>query len=171
MKPRFIETGRIVTTHGLKGEVKIYPWCDAPDVLLEFDELYLQKGQRRLVVEQMRLQKNMVLAKFEGIDTVEEAQKLRNQVVYLDREEIELEEGVYFIQDLLGLRVVDADNGREYGHITDVLQTGANDVYEVKNEQGKTVLIPAIPDVIVKTDLEEEILTIRPLAGLIDDED
>ncbi len=171
MKQRFLETGKIVTTHGLKGEVKIYPWCDSPEDLLDFEVLYLQQGKRQLAVEQMRLQKNMVLAKFEGVDTVEDAQKLRNQVVYLDREELELPEGVYFVQDLLGLTVVDADSGKTYGRLTDVLQTGANDVYEVTPEEGAPALIPAIPDVIVKIDLEGGELAIRPLAGLFDDAD
>ena len=104
----------------------------------------------------------------EGVDTVEEAEKLRNQVLYMDRDEVELEEGVYFIQDLIGLEVLDVDTGKSYGKLTDVMQTGANDVYEVKDADGKTVLIPAIPDVVQETDLDGGVMRIRPLEGLFD---
>lgn len=104
----------------------------------------------------------------EGVDTVEAAEQLRNQVLYMDRDEVELEEGVYFIQDLIGLEVLDADTGKSYGKLSDVMQTGANDVYEIKDETGKTVLIPAIPDVVQETDLDGGVMRIRPLEGLFD---
>lgn len=93
-----------------------------------------------MTVTAARLQKGNVLLHLEGVDTVEEAEKLRNQVLYMDRDEVELEEGVYFIQDLIGLEVLDVDTGKSYGKLTDVMQTGANDVYEVKDADGKTVL-------------------------------
>ena len=111
----------------------------------------------------------MVLIKFKGIDTPESANFLRNNIVYIDRNDVELEEGTYFIQDLIGLKVTDADTNEEYGTVRDVFQTGANDVYEVTNGE-RTVLIPAIPDVIVNTDLENSVLTIRPLEGLFDED-
>ena len=98
----------------------------------------------------------------------EQAETLRNQILYLNREDVELEEGTYFIQDLIGLDVIDADNGTAYGTLKDVLQTGANDVYVVQAEGGKELLIPAIPDVIVETNIEEHCMKIRPLEGLLD---
>ena len=101
-------------------------------------------------------------------DTPEQAETLRNQILYLNREDVELEEGTYFIQDLIGLDVIDADNGAAYGTLKDVLQTGANDVYVVQAEGGKELLIPAIPDVIVETNIEEHCMKIRPLEGLLD---
>lgn len=110
----------------------------------------------------------MVLLHLEGYDTPEQAETLRNQILYLNREDVELEEGTYFIQDLIGLDVVDADNGTVYGTLKDVLQTGANDVYVVQAEGGKELLIPAIPDVIVETNIEEHCMKIRPLEGLLD---
>ena len=164
----FIETGKIVNIHGLRGEVKVMPWSDDPEFICEFDILYCGKDKKILEIESARVHKNMVLVKFKGIDTPESANLLRNNIVYIDRNDVELEEGTYFIQDLIGLKVIDADTNEEYGTVKDVFQTGANDVYEVKNSE-KTVFIPAIPDVIVNTDIENSVLTIRPLEGLFDE--
>ena len=113
----------------------------------------------------------MVIMKIEGCDTVEEAQKLRNRILFMDRDDVELEKGCYFVQDLIGMEVRHAETGRVYGRITDVSETGANDVYTIKSEDGKEYLIPAIPDVIVKNDIENRIMTIIPLEGLFDEED
>lgn len=165
----FIETGKIVNIHGLRGEVKIMPWSDDPEFICEFDILYLGKDKKLLQIENARVHKNMVLAKFKGIDTPETANLLRNNIIYIDRNDVELEEGTYFIQDLIGLKVINADTNEEYGNVMDVFQTGANDVYEVKNGD-KTVLIPAIPDVIVNIDIENSVLMIRPLEGLFDED-
>ncbi|MBE6842267.1 MAG: 16S rRNA processing protein RimM [Oscillospiraceae bacterium] len=171
MSDKFLEVGKIVTVHALKGEVKIAPWCDSPDFICEFDYLYLdKKGEKTVDVEHSRVFKNMVIAKFEGYDTVEQAQTLRDKVLYISRDDVELEEGTYFIKDLIGLKVVDKDSGKEYGVIKDVFQTGANDVYTIKNGD-KEYLIPAIADVVQDTDIEAGIMTITPLKGLFDDED
>ena len=102
---------------------------------------------------------------------MDDAQKLRNRILFAAREDFELEEGTYFIQDLLGLEVLDADSGKRYGIISDVTQTGANDVYHIKGEDGKEVLIPAIADVVLETDVDGGVMRIRPLKGLFDDED
>ena len=106
--------------------------------------------------------------KIKGCDTVEEAQKLRNRVLYMDREDVELEEGAYFVQDLIGLTVVDAESGETYGELTEVSETGANDVYHIKMTDGRTCYIPAIPDVVRETDTEGGIMKITPLDGLFD---
>ena len=159
-----METGKIVNVHGLKGEVKVYPWCDSPEVLCQFDVLYTNKGTVPMEVQSSRIQKNMVLIKFKGIDTIEQAEELKNKALYIDREDVELEEGTYFIQDLIGLQVFDADTNEYYGVLSDVLETGANDVYTIKNEElHKEFLIPAIPDVVVSTDIKGNRMTIRPL--------
>lgn len=163
-----LECGKIVSTHGVRGEIKINPWCDSPDFLCEFEELYLKDGSA-LTIERARVHKNCVIVKVEGIDSIESAMPYINAVVYLNKEDVELPDGTYFIADLIGLSVVDYDSGRIYGKITDVLQTGANDVYTVTSEKGDT-LIPAIPDVVIETDLEARELRIRPLEGLFADE-
>lgn len=164
MKKQFLETGKIVNVHGLKGEVKVYPWCDSPEFLCEFDTLYTDRGTKEVTVQSARVQKNMVIMKLEGVDTVEQAQAMRNRVLYMDRDDVELEDGAYFIQDLIGLEVYDADTDAYYGTLVDVLETGANDVYTVRNEElHKEYLIPAIPDVVVSTDLDANRMTVRPL--------
>jgi len=169
MKKEYLEIGKIVNIHGLRGDVKVMPWCDEPELLCEFDRLFIDKDKKEIFTEDAKVFKNTVIMHFDGCDTPEAAEKLRNKILYMHRDDLELDEGVYFIQDLIGLRVVDADNGRAYGTIKDVSQTGANDVYEVfDSELNKTYWIPAIPDVVVETDIDGEIMKIRPLEGLLD---
>lgn len=164
---KMLESGKIVNIHGLKGEVKVMPWCDSPDFLCEFDVLYVGKEKKAYEIEGARVHKNMTLIKFKGINTPEAANEMRNRIVYIDREDIELEDGTYFVQDLIGLTVKDADSGEIYGEIKDVLQTGANDVYEIKNGD-KTYLVPAIEQVIIETDIDNAVMLIRPLEGLFE---
>lgn len=171
MKKQFLEIGKIVTTHGIGGEVKVYPWCDTPDFLTGFGTLYFHKGKDPVAVERARTQKNMVILKLRGIDTIEAAQTLRNQILYASRADMPLEEGEYFIQDLIGLSVVDADTGEAYGTLSDVSQTGANDVYHISQPGKRDKLIPAIRQVVVETDVDGGIMKIRPLKGLFDDAD
>ncbi len=164
---KLIETGKIVSVFGIKGEVKVQPWCDDPQLLCELDTLYYKSGTP-VEVEHARVAKNIVVMKIKGTDTANDAQKLRNRVLYLDRDDVELEEGAYFIQDLIGLAVKDADSGRVYGEITDVTQTGANDVYHIKAPDGKMYYIPAIKDVVKQTDIQSGEMLITPLDGLFD---
>jgi len=170
MKKEYLEIGQIVTTHGIGGEVRVKPWCDSPEVLCAFEKLYFDGGGTEVSVERSRIHKNVVVMKIKGIDTLEQAQTLRNRILFAHREDFELDEGIFFIQDLLGLSVVDADTGACYGTLCDVTQTGANDVYHVRGEDGTTVLIPAIADVIIETDIDAGRMTIRPLKGLFDNE-
>lgn len=167
MKKEYLEAGKIVTTHGIKGEIKIMPYTDTPELLCEFDRLFSDKNHDEIYIEKSRVFKNMVIAKIKGINTPEEAEKFRNKILYIHRNDLELDEDTYFIQDLIGLKVKDADEGTVYGEITDVLQTGANDVYVVKGN-GREYLIPAIPEVIILTDIDNDMMLIRPLEGLFD---
>lgn len=166
-KSRFLEIGKITSVHGIRGEVKVQPWCDEAEFLAEFDVLHYKSGDP-IDIEYARVHKNMVIMKIAGCDTAEQAQKLRGRVLYMDRDEVELPEGCYFIQDLIGMTVIDDDTGAVYGKLTDVSQTGANDVYTVTSDDGREYLIPAIPDVIMKNDLENDIMYIKPLEGLLD---
>ena len=167
MKKQYLEAGKIVTTHGIKGEVKIMPYCDSAELLAEFDRLFIGKNHDEIIVERARVQKNMVIAKLEGINTPEEAEKLRNKILFMHRDDLELDDDTYFIQDLIGMEVKDADSDVLYGKISDVMQTGANDVYVVRGEE-REYLVPAIADVVISTDLDSNIMTIRPLDGLFD---
>ena len=164
MKKEFLEAGKIVTTHGIKGEVKIMPYTDTPELLSEFDRLFIGKDKKELIIERARVFKNMVIAKIQGVDTPEDAEKYRNKILFMHRDDLELDENTYFIQDLIGMEVKDADTGVLYGKIKDVMQTGANDVYVIEGE--KEYLIPAIPDVVINTDIDGNLMLIRPLEGL-----
>ncbi|MBR5513143.1 MAG: 16S rRNA processing protein RimM [Ruminococcus sp.] len=166
MKKEYLEAGKIVTTHGIRGEVKIMPYTDTPELLCEFDRLFIGKDKAEIYIDRARVAKNMVIAKIEGIDTVEAAEKYRNKVLFMHRDDLELDEDTYFIQDLIDMEVKDADSGFVYGKITDVLQNGANDVYVIKGD--REYLVPAIPDVVISTDVDSNIMLIRPLDGLFD---
>ncbi|MEG0615127.1 MAG: ribosome maturation factor RimM [Oscillospiraceae bacterium] len=170
MRKTFLEIGKIVAVQGLKGEVRVEPWCDTVKFLCGFKELYLEKGEKKLIIEKSRPHKEIALLKINGVETVEEAAKYRGKILYMNREDVMLEDGCYFVQDLIGLRVVDVDTGEEYGELSDVSETGANDVYYIKRDN-VTYLIPAIPDVIMKTDLDEGKMFIKPMKGLFDDAD
>ena len=167
MKKEYLEAGKIVTTHGIRGEVKIMPYTDTPDLLAEFDRLFIGKNKDEVIITRSRVFKNTVIAKIEGIDTPEAAEKLRNKILYMHRDDLELDDDTYFIQDLIGIEVRDADTDAVYGTIADVMQTGANDVYVIKGEK-REYLVPAIADVVVSTDIDNNIMTIRPLDGLFD---
>ena len=169
MKKEYLEAGKIVNIHGIRGEVKIMPYCDSPELLCEFDRLFLGKSLKEIYIQRSRVQKNMVICKIEGIDSPEQAEKLRNQMLYMHRDDLELDENTYFIQDLIGITVKDADTGEIYGTIDEVLQTGANDVYSIKNGD-KNYLVPAIADVVVDTDIDSGIMTIRVPEGLFDED-
>lgn len=166
MKKEYLEAGKIVTTHGIRGEVKIMPYTDTPELLCEFDRLFIGKEKAEIYIDRARVAKNMVIAKIVGIDTVEAAEKYRNKVLFMHRDDLELDEDTYFIQDLIDMEVKDADSGFVYGKITDVLQNGANDVYVIKGD--REYLVPAIPDVVISTDIDSNIMLIRPLEGLFD---
>ncbi len=172
MRKQYLEMGKIVATHGIKGEVRVQPWCDDAALLAEMEQLWLDpNGKRAVTIQQGRVHKNIVILKLAGVDTVEAAQLMRNKLLYVDRDVLALDENTYFIQDLIGIGIYDADQPELcYGKLTEVFQTGANDVYEVTDAEGVKRLVPAIPEVVVSTDIEGEKMTIRPLKGLFEDE-
>ena len=161
-----LEIGQIVNTHGLRGDLKVMPWCDDPTV---FDELaYVIIDETEYNIEKSRMQKNMVLLKLEGIDNINEAEKYRNKILTVPREEMgDLPEGTYYICDLLGC-CVETVSGRALGEIVDIIKTGSNDVYVVEDSSKKQVLIPVIDEVVKSVDIEEKMIVIEPLKGLID---
>lgn len=167
---QYLEIGKVVSTHGLRGELRVDPWCDSPQFLCQFKTLYLKKGETKLSVSS-RPHKTIAIVKAKGIDTIEEAEKLRGRVLYINRSDARLAPGEYFIQDLMGLDVIDIDTSKSYGKITDVLKTGANDVYQVTDEKEKDYLIPVIDDVVKEIDINGGKVLIKPLKGIFDDED
>lgn len=173
MIKQYLEIGKIVSTHGVRGELRVDPWCDEPEFMKKFKTLYFDKnGNKSVKVLACRPHGNIVIMKLEGVDTVEAATALRNKVLFMNRSDAKLPEGHYFIQDLIDCTVVDADDEtKKYGILTDVSETGANDVWHITDDEGREYLIPAIPSVCVETDVVEGIIKIRPLRGIFDDED
>lgn len=171
MKKQYLDSGKIVGTHGIKGEVRIEPWCDSPEFLCAFKKLYLDEKGQTFIEVKSRPHKNITLAKIKGVDSIEEAEKYRGKVVYINREDITLDEGVNFVQDLIGLEVKDAENGTVYGKLTDVLRTGANDVYEITDSNNKKYLAPVIDEVVEEINVDGGFVLVHPMKGIFDDED
>ena len=136
MKKQFLEAGKIVRTHGVRGELCLEPWADSPEFLL-------------------------------GVDTVEQGDALRGRVLYLNRDGVRLEEGRFFLQDLIGLRAVDGQTGEEYGVLEEVVNTPANDVYRIKQGE-KEYLFPAVAHMIKRTDIEAGVIELLPIPGIFD---
>ncbi len=165
----YFEIGQIVNTSGLKGVLKIKPFTDDIKKFSNLKTIYIKtkNGLTEFKIEQVRYVKNMVMLKLAGIDTVEEAEKYRNLYIKILRDqEEELEEGSYYVVDILGCKV-NTDANQELGKIVDVFQTGSNDVYVVKDEQGKQILLPAIKQVIKNVDIKNKIITVHLLEGLV----
>lgn len=168
MKQKFIETGKAVGTHGIKGEIRFQPWSDCPEDILNYKILYLNSdGSEKRSVTSARVQKNIVLIKFDGCDSIEEAEKLRNKVFYVDRDDISLSPGEHLICDLVGCKVFRSSDKIQLGILSDVSKTGANDVWHIKSGE-KEYLIPAIPNVVDSVDIDNEEIFITPLNGIFD---
>ena len=164
-----LEIGQIVNTFGIKGFVKVNPFVDDISRFDDLKNVFVKsnKNLKELEVEEVKYHKNMVLLKFKGIDRVEEAELLRNSYLEVDRENaIELQEGEYFIADLLGLNVVTEQN-EFLGKLEDIFNTGSNDIYVVKSEDGKQLLLPAISEVIKEINLKQGKIVVHLLEGLI----
>ena len=161
-KNAFIEAGRIVNTHGVQGEVKIEVWLDSPKFFKSFKRLYTAGGQE-LKVLSARTHKDFVIVKLAGVEDVNAAMALKNKVVSIRRSDAALPHGAFFLQDILGAKVVDED-GREIGVLEDVMETPASNIYVVKGETEH--LIPAVPEFIKKTDADAGLITVHLIEGM-----
>ena len=170
MIKEYLEIGKIVGTHGLRGELRAEPWCDGADFFRGFQTLYFENnGSKPVRLISARGHGNIVLLCLEGVESVEQAQALRGKLLYFRRAEAALPPGKNFIAELIGCAVRDADDEALcYGTLTDVLQTGANDVWQVTAEDGKNYLLPAIAAVVMQVDVAQEVVHIRPLKGIFD---
>jgi len=160
MQKQWLEAGRIVGTHGVRGEVKVEPWADEPAFLLDFEEVQL--NGKLYAVEQSRVHKTQVLLKLKGVDTVEDAALLRGKIVSINRDDAQLEDGAVFIADLIGLPVYDEAHN-ELGKITEVLTLPANDVYVVKGAH--EYMIPVVKEFVLTVDTTAGV-TIRLVEGM-----
>lgn len=166
---KYLEIGQIVNTFGIKGMVKVKPFTDNIERFSNLEKIYIKNksGQTEYKIQEVKYHKNMVLIKFEGIENPEQADLLRNSYLMVDRETEEpLEAGRYYIVDMIGLDVFTDDN--EYlGKLEDIYNTGSNDIYVVKNELGKQVLLPAIEDVIKNIDMDNKKVIVHLIPGLV----
>lgn len=168
MQPNLIETGRVINTHGLRGELKIETWSDTPEMFLQFYRLFFPQSPSSFIVENCRIHKKHAIVKLCGVNSIAEAEKYINQTVLIIRDDLVLDEGVYFVKDLLGLTVEDADTGEIYGTVSNIFPAGSKDVYEFKDKDGKAKYFPAISEVIIEVDITAQRIRIRPLEGLFD---
>lgn len=171
MKFSYLPCGKIINTHGFRGTVKAESWCDSPDVLAGLSTLYLcERGQYRPVrVLHASVFKQFVLLDLEGVSSEEAADRMRGVELFAAREDLPIEEGSFFISDLLGLPVLHADTGERIGTLCDVNTSGARDLYEIQTGTGK-YLVPAVPEFIVRIDPDDAIY-LRPIAGLLGEEE
>lgn len=164
----YLELGQIVNVRGLKGEVKVNSFAQDNSRFETLEEVFVKskKNLDKYKIEKVSYAKNQVILKFEGINTIEEAEKLRNSYILVDRKELEdLPEGVYYIADLIGLEVYTEEN--EYlGKVDDIFQTGSNDVYVVKNDLGQNKLLPGIDEVIKEINLKDSKIIVNLIKGL-----
>ena len=163
MKNQFLEAGQVVNTHGVRGEVKIVPWCDSPEFLCGFDTLYIDGAPVK--VRESRPHKGNVLARLEGVDDVNAAMRLKNKVVSIDRTGVVLPEGRHFLADLIGLKVVNDDTGEELGILEEVLTPPAHEVYVVRGG-GKEYLIPAVDAFLRGTDVDAGWVRVHRIEGM-----
>lgn len=166
-----LQVGVITSTHGIKGEVKVFPTTDDPARYSYLKEVILDTGKEKidLKVSGVKYFKQYVIVKFKGIDDINDIEKYKGSTLWVTRENaVPLEENEYFIADLIGLKVI-TDKGEEFGELTDVMQTGANDVYVVETyEDKKEVLLPVIDECVLDVDLEKGIVTVHIMEGLLD---
>lgn len=165
----YLQVGVISNTHGIRGEVKVFPTTDDPARFKKLKNVFLDTGKEylELEIEQVKFFKQFVILKFKGYDTINDVERYKQKSLMVDREHaVKLKKNEYFIADLLGLSVY-TENEQPLGTLTDVLQTGANDVYIVKMEEQKEVLIPAIRECILEVDMETRRMKVHLLEGLL----
>lgn len=167
MQKPYLEVGEIVTTHGVTGECKVYPWCDTPQLFEQLRLLYWDaEGRRSVRLLQTKLLKGMAVLRLEGVQTVEAARALVGRVLYAARGDIPLAPGSHFVQDLIGCTVADEATGAIYGTVVDVTHPANCDIYEIRTPDGGTVLFPAVPAFLGRVDVQAERITVRPIEGM-----
>lgn len=160
-KKKFLEAGQIVNTHGIRGEVQIVPWADDAQFLRKFKTFYIDNKPVR--VERSSVHKKRLIAKFEGVDDINAAMPLKTKVIFIDRADVRLPKGSFFLQDILGARVVTED-GSPVGTLTDVLDMPQGQIYQVQGETEH--LIPAVPEFVKQVDVDGGVITVRLIEGM-----
>lgn len=164
-----LKVGVITTTHGVRGEVKVFPTTDEAERFLELDYVLLDTGRelRRLEIQNVKFFKNLAILKFKGIDNINDIEMYKGRDLWIPREEgQELAEDEYYVADLIGMQVV-LENGTVFGTLKDVMETGANDVYVINTKDKGEVLLPAIRECILDVNVEENTMTVHLMKGLL----
>lgn len=165
---KYIECGKIINTHGCHGGVKLESWCNTPYDLADLRRIYLLNNgnytERK--IKKASVFKQFVVAEIEGISDMDTAMAMKNTVVYAARADFDLQAGEYFIADMIGLNVIDEENGKIYGTITDIINRGAADIYVVETEAGER-MIPAVDEFIIRTDVNDGVF-VKVIPGLLD---
>ncbi len=169
-KKQYLECAIVINTHGVKGDVKLESLCDSPDVLASLSRVFLKEKEsyREIEVLHASVFKSFVLATLEGIDDMDKAAAMKGTTLYAAREDFELDEGDYFIVDLIGLPVIDNKSGKTLGQVKDVINRGASDIYVVKTDSGERMM-PAVEEFVKKIDLESGIY-VETIPGLLSDD-
>ena len=162
--PDLLECGRLVNTHGVRGEVKIDPWCDSPALFEQLTQLYIMG--RPYGLQSARPHKGFVLCKLEGIDSPEQAMALKNQTVWLDRSQVELEDGAYFIADIIGFEAYDRRTQAVIGVLQEIRPAPAADLYCIRNGETE-ILIPAVPAFVHKVDFAQKRIEFDTIQGML----
>ena len=167
-KSQFLECGKIINTHGVRGGLKLESWCDTPQDLASLKKVYLKNGAEYKChkVKKASVFKQFVLFELDGINDIDTAMALKNRIVFADREDISIDEDAFFLADIIGLDVIDIATGEKIGTLSDVLNLGASDLYEINTKNGKK-LIPAVDEFIKEIDLEKGIF-VSLIEGLLD---
>lgn len=167
---KYLECGKIINTHGVRGALKIESWCDSPEVLCALEKLYYKKKDEHieLTVTKASVHKGCALMYFYGIDSIEAAQLLKNRVVYADRDDIEIGDDRVFIADIIGLDVFDERDSRRLGVLADIIESPASDLFCVKTDDGREVLVPMVDEFIGHI-TEEDGVYLLPIPGMFDD--
>ncbi len=165
MLEQYLEVGKVTNVHGLMGEVRVQPWADSPDFLCQFKTLYVDKTHWPIKVERARVHKHMAILKFEGVTDVPSALSLRNAILYIDRADANLPEGSFFLADIYGLEVRDAQSNEVLGKVADVLTLPASNVYVIKGGE-RELMIPAVPQFIAETNIQDGFILVNMMEGL-----
>ncbi len=165
-KKAYLEIAKIINTHGVRGAVKLDPWCDSPETLKKIKTLYLENGTSFAVSGVKMLGGGFVVLSLSGVETVEDAIKLKNKILLAKREDIPLADGAHFICDLIGLPVKDFETGKVYGVLSDVIQPALQEIYVVKTENGNTVMVPNVPAFVHHAD--DDAIYMTPIGGFFD---
>ena len=167
---QYLEIGRIVAPHGVTGEMKLELWCDSVAFLSRLPRVYRTAlGEGEMRVAGLRPHKNMGLLRLEGVNDMDAARAMVGRVLYIDRADVRLPQGTFFIQDLLGCRVLDADTGACYGTVSDISHPAAQDIYTVKAPNGKEYMFPGVDAFLKERNPPEGYITVTPIPGLLDD--